>query len=394
MKRTTQHILLACLAVAAQLGVGAVQVGRWPAVHSHTARQTTAGSPRAAVASSRPAEATAPAPVFCYKDPARLRAVRLFGVEVARVSATSGLVAAMALGFAVQQCAPATVTRLLCKSNAGLAKGQLWRLVTPALAHASLGHLAANTMSLTSVGPAVEAWFGARRTVGAFACGCAGGALAGWRANASPSVGASGGVCGLVGAWAMFLAQNGRILAKGSARSGLAAVGKAVGAGALQALTGGGGGGGGDGGVFAVDHAAHLGGLLAGAMAAAVFGPVLHFERRGHFRSVSGALLLQTRPAFESTTSAFTLCMGLFKRRSREFDHCITCYAPLFLVSVPYVCSYFDPLAGLPVRHLTRGLLPRSPCLLINTCRYLWTARAARPGRGPSWLAPAGPISG
>ena len=42
------------------------------------------------------------------------------------------------------------------QNNAAILAGQWWRLITPAILHLNLFHLAANSMALHSLGPAVE----------------------------------------------------------------------------------------------------------------------------------------------------------------------------------------------------------------------------------------------
>jgi uridine nucleosidase len=197
-------------------------------------------------------------------------------LPVAAVTATQGLLAAMVVGGAAQVVAPRAVTGLLCKSNPGLARGQLWRLVTPVLVHGGIGHLAVNAMSLSNVGPAVEAWFGPARLLGVFTAGAAGASAASWRASRLPSVGASGAVFGLLGAWAVFLAENKSLLGRAQAEQGLRAVARTVGTSALLGFT-----------MPQVDHAAHVGGLVAGAAAAWAVGPRLRREARGPWEAVA-----------------------------------------------------------------------------------------------------------
>lgn len=91
---------------------------------------------------------------------------------------------------------------LLCNDPVAVREGQLWRLLTYALLHDTRGptHLIVNMLSLYSLGTFLEPLLG-RRRLGIL---CATTALAGGVAStlftASPSVGASGMVWGLMGA--------------------------------------------------------------------------------------------------------------------------------------------------------------------------------------------------
>ena len=76
--------------------------------------------------------------------------------------------------------------------NSAITAGQYWRLITPAFLHANLMHLAVNSYSLNSIGPAAELWCGPRRFAAVYGISAVAGTVASYIASPNPSVGASG----------------------------------------------------------------------------------------------------------------------------------------------------------------------------------------------------------
>ena len=107
-----------------------------------------------------------------------------------------------------------SVTHLLSASAAGLAAGEHWRLLSYAAAHGSALHLGANAAAAAVLCAGLRRPLGGARTAAAFAIGVAGGALmhashyaasGGWRSGIPDgTIGASAGVCGLIGARVAF----------------------------------------------------------------------------------------------------------------------------------------------------------------------------------------------
>jgi membrane associated rhomboid family serine protease len=127
--------------------------------------------------------------------------------QVQRAWATRGLVtnalAVMIVAVtAVQMLVPGV---MLGAAEAGLVKslirsGEWWRLVTSAYLHGGLGHLASNVLVLVVLGRFVEAYTAASRIWLAFLGGVLVGSLTSLAlAPAVVSVGASGGLLGVVG---------------------------------------------------------------------------------------------------------------------------------------------------------------------------------------------------
>jgi len=85
-----------------------------------------------------------------------------------------------------------------------VSQGELWRLLTPTLVHASLFHLAMNVLALHMLGPTVEALLGRKRFAAVYALSAvAGNGLAWWMGSSgfTMAVGASSSVSGLFGAY-------------------------------------------------------------------------------------------------------------------------------------------------------------------------------------------------
>lgn len=171
----------------------------------------------------------------------------------------TGIITQATLAGGAAQLAWPRVTNLLSKHTASIAAGQYWRLATPMVLHAGPIHLGVNLLSLSSVGPALEAWYGRHRTLVTYVAGGVAGNIMSCLINPYRSVGASGAIAGLVGALAVHNLRHGRIL-KGS-RENLEAIGRVIVLNAALGLT-----------TTGIDNAGHLGGLLGGAAAAYLIG--------------------------------------------------------------------------------------------------------------------------
>jgi rhomboid protease GluP len=153
------------------------------------------------------------------------------------------------------------VAALGMKSNAAIAAGQYWRLVTPIFIHANLLHLFVNCYSLYVIGPPVEAPFGyARFLLIYFLSGIAGVVLS-FALSPNPSVGASGAIFGLVGALTEYLFRHRKRFGQfGRQRLmnlvGIIALNLFLGLSSRQ-----------------IDNWGHLGGLAGGALLGWLIGP-------------------------------------------------------------------------------------------------------------------------
>jgi membrane associated rhomboid family serine protease len=110
--------------------------------------------------------------------------------------------------FALQSFYP-SVTKWGVKLSDKIRNGdELYRLVSPMFLHGGIAHLMTNSYSLSSVGPDVERYFGSGRFLATYLIsGIAGNYLSAMR-SPNPSLGASGAVFGIVGAYFTFLIRN------------------------------------------------------------------------------------------------------------------------------------------------------------------------------------------
>ncbi|KAB8110817.1 hypothetical protein EE612_048253 [Oryza sativa] len=151
------------------------------------------------------------------------------------------------------------------KINSMIDRGELWRLATSSLLHANLAHLAFNCFSLNSIGPMVEMLTGPRRYLAVYFTSALAGSLMSYRYCASPAVGASGAIFGLVGAYAVYTWRHRRFLGHG--KESLEHIGRVVilnmGMGLLTR---------------GIDNWGHLGGLLGGMAMAWFLGPAWQYQ--------------------------------------------------------------------------------------------------------------------
>lgn len=185
--------------------------------------------------------------------------------QVPKTTITSYLVSALCVSYAAQVMFP-RLTKVLRKTNSGIGRRkQLWRLLTPIFMHASFSHLISNVDALLIIGPDCEAWFGRKRLFGTFIGSGIIGCIASWMYTPNPSLGASGAIFGLTGAWTIFLIENSCFIGRKEATAGLRNI-------ALTLIINA---------VFAyvapphihLDHSCHIGGFIGGFVIALFCGP-------------------------------------------------------------------------------------------------------------------------
>jgi rhomboid protease GluP len=190
-----------------------------------------------------------------------------------------GLVFAAQLVSAPFPGDPDWISALGEKDNQLIAAGQLWRLLTPIFIHGSILHFVFNAYALYSLGREIEAFYGpARFTSLFFFAGMCGVTLSLWFEPA-PSIGASGAIFGLIGAEAVLLYRNRRLLGE-RARRGLQNIIVIAGLNLLIGLQG----------AMRIDNWGHLGGLLGGALMAWFIGPVWALPQTPSFGAPVAAL--------------------------------------------------------------------------------------------------------
>lgn len=140
--------------------------------------------------------------------------------------------------------------------------GQYWRLLTPALLHASLTHIGFNMYALFAIGPSLESYYGRLRFLALYVLGALGGNVLSFWLSDGLSVGASTAIFGMVAAEGVFIYQN-RKLFGANARRMLGNIVFIVAINLMLGLSGG------------IDNWGHLGGLLSGLAFAWFAGPRL-----------------------------------------------------------------------------------------------------------------------
>jgi membrane associated rhomboid family serine protease len=156
--------------------------------------------------------------------------------------------------FAAQLFPGHELENALAKVNDRILAGELWRLVTPVFVHAGFAHLFFNTMALLQFGQGVENLYGRWRFLLIFFAAATVGSIASVLVTARPSVGASGGVFGLMGALLAFGVRHRAILPTALRKRFTAEMGLWIGINIMLGLL-----------ATFIDNAAHLGGLAAGA---------------------------------------------------------------------------------------------------------------------------------
>ena len=212
--------------------------------------------------------------------------------------------------FALQVVNPA-VTRWGLKISDKIIQGkELHRLFTPMFLHAGISHLATNSYSLRSVGPDVERFFGSGRFMATYLISGITGNYFSALKSPNPSLGASGAVFGVVGAYLTFLARNGDLVF-GGAGGGEAMSRELKGTIALNVIFG----------VVSkqVDNWGHLGGFLGGVLMAYCFGPNLqaahlHVGNDSSSLSLSTSLVLVDKPIFRLPRELESIPETAFKR--------------------------------------------------------------------------------
>jgi membrane associated rhomboid family serine protease len=179
-------------------------------------------------------------------------------------SITSHLIWLTVACFGLQVWKPAFTQWGLKLSDRILRGEQLYRLVTPVVLHGGIFHLMMNMVSLGRVGDDVEKLFGPGRYLSTYVAAGVVGNLVSAVQSPRPSLGASGAVFGIVGAYFTFLNRNEWLLG-GYGQAMTASIGQTM---LTNLLLG----------YFQpqIDQWAHIGGAVGGAAVAYFFGPRLY----------------------------------------------------------------------------------------------------------------------
>jgi rhomboid protease GluP len=92
----------------------------------------------------------------------------------------------------------------------GLVRGEWWQLLTYALVHYGLLHLAMNGYAHLAIGPLVERMYGSARFLALYVLSALGGGVAAalLSTEGASTAGSSGALCGLIGGFAAFILLN------------------------------------------------------------------------------------------------------------------------------------------------------------------------------------------
>ncbi|MBN2148648.1 MAG: rhomboid family intramembrane serine protease [Anaerolineales bacterium] len=154
------------------------------------------------------------------------------------------------------------------KINEYIFAGQIWRLITPVMLHASILHIGFNMYALYSFGPALERHYGHWRFLALYGIGGFAGNVISFLFSLNPSVGSSTAIFGLLGAEAVFLYQNRQLFGSIATR----ALGQVVTIAIVNLVIGLSPG---------IDNWGHIGGLLGGSLFAFFAGPL--FQLKGYY---------------------------------------------------------------------------------------------------------------
>jgi rhomboid protease GluP len=151
------------------------------------------------------------------------------------------------------------------KVNELIIEGQYWRLFTPVFLHGSILHLGFNMYALYIFGPGLERYYGHGRYILLYFLGAFAGNVFSFMFSASPSLGSSTAIFGLLAAEGVFLYQNQKVFG-GVARRALNNIIMIAVVNLIIGLSPG------------IDNWGHMGGMLGGAIFAFLGGPILKVE--------------------------------------------------------------------------------------------------------------------
>ena len=147
------------------------------------------------------------------------------------------------------------------KYGPGILDGEWWRLIVPVFLHVGFFHLLANTFGLIVFGGTVESTFGAVSYAAVYLLSGVLGNVASFWAGPAVGAGASGAVFGIIGAFGAYLLLNRRIFGQ-LGRQSLTSIGVILAINLAFGFV-----------VAGIDNAAHLGGLVAGALLGIALAP-------------------------------------------------------------------------------------------------------------------------
>jgi rhomboid protease GluP len=179
------------------------------------------------------------------------------------------LLAVNVLVFLADMALGRELSMLGWKQNDLIVQGQYWRLLTPMFLHGGLLHIGFNSYALYLLGPQIERSFGSLRFLMVYFTAGLAGSIASFALTPAPSVGASGAIFGLLGAFLPYLYRNREYIS--NTRGRIQQIAMLLGINLLIGLQPG------------IDNWAHLGGLIGGAGLAWFITPLYTVEAAGFF---------------------------------------------------------------------------------------------------------------
>jgi rhomboid protease GluP len=154
------------------------------------------------------------------------------------------------------------------KINELILAGQWWRFITPIALHASLLHIGFNMYALHALGPELERHFGHISFLVLYLLSGFSGIVLSFLLTASPSLGASTAIFGLLGAQGIFVYRNQKLFGR-RAQAILRSILSIAVINLLIGLSPG------------IDNWGHIGGLLGGSLFAWLAAPVYSLKGNG-----------------------------------------------------------------------------------------------------------------
>jgi rhomboid protease GluP len=157
-----------------------------------------------------PAAPLSPPPIAPAPRPSAWRFLRTAPITFSLLGVT--VLVFLLQYLSIQAFGTDLVAALGDKNNELMHAGQFWRFLTPVFLHANELHILLNMYALFQIGPIVEREFGRIRFLAIYLLSGIGGVVLSLAFTTADSLGASGAIFGLIGAWGVFLLLHRRLL--------------------------------------------------------------------------------------------------------------------------------------------------------------------------------------
>jgi rhomboid protease GluP len=159
--------------------------------------------------------------------------------------------------------------QLGAKYGPAIDAGEYWRFLTPIVLHGSLIHLGFNSYALYALGPETERVFGTGRFLALYVLAGFAGTIASYARSDNLSIGASGAIFGLIGALAAFFYGARSMIGAEASRQQVTQLITMAALNIFIGLS-----------VQTIDNAAHIGGMIVGALAGFALAPRYRIDDR------------------------------------------------------------------------------------------------------------------